>query len=206
MLVLIDESGDAGFKVARGSTSHFVIALVAFADTKEAESASAKIAELRARCRVKPEFKFSKSSDLVRDTFFKGISSFSFTARALIVDKERIYSPHLRTRPDRCYNYFLSQLLANDGGLLRGAIVKLDGSGSRQFRHALNAYLRQQLRTGEIGQFKFADSRRDNLIQLADMVAGAILRSCRADDRARPSRWRQMLQRAGRLRDVWEFR
>ncbi len=32
MLVLIDESGCAGFKIAKGSTRHFVVAMVTFTD------------------------------------------------------------------------------------------------------------------------------------------------------------------------------
>ncbi len=42
MLVLIDESGCPGFKLARASDPVFVIAMVIFDDFEEAESASAK--------------------------------------------------------------------------------------------------------------------------------------------------------------------
>ncbi|MBS0567106.1 MAG: DUF3800 domain-containing protein [Proteobacteria bacterium] len=205
MLVLIDESGDPAFKIAKGSTSHFVIALVAFDDFKEAERAAAAIADLRTRLHVKPEFKFAKSADPVRDAFFDEVCSFHFTARALVVDKAKVYSEHLRADADQFYNYFLQLLLKHDGGLLRGANVKLDGSGSKEFRQALNTYLRAQLREGQIGKFKFADSAGDDLIQLADMVAGAILRSYRGDDRKNAWRWRTALARAGRLGDVWDF-
>lgn len=206
MLVLIDESGDPAFKIARGSTTHFVVALVAFQDSKEAERASAAIADLRKRLRVKPEFKFAKCADIVRDSFFGEVCGFKFTARALVVEKARVYSGALRTDTERFYNYFLRQLLDHDSGLLQSATIKLDGSGSKGFRNAMTVYLRQQLRDGQVKKFKFADSRRDDLIQLADMVAGAILRSYRADDRKRAWRWRQQLSRAGRLGDVWDFR
>ena len=47
MLVLIDESGDPGFKLVRGSSSHFVIAMVVFDDFAEAERTSAAIGTLR---------------------------------------------------------------------------------------------------------------------------------------------------------------
>ena len=49
---------------------------------------------------------------------------------------------------------------------------------------------------------EFSDSSRDLLIQLADMVVGAIARSYRSD---RPDKdaWRRML--AKRIDDVWEF-
>jgi hypothetical protein len=206
VLVLIDESGDPAFKIARGSTTHFVIALAAFDDFAEAERASRRIAELRQQLRVKPEFKFAKTADPVRDAFFAEVCRFQFQVRALIVDKALIYQEALRTQTDVFYNYFLGQLLKHDNGLLQGARVKLDGSGSAAFRKALTSYLRQQAKAGQIKKFSFADSARDDLIQLADMCAGAILRSCRPDDRKHAWRWRQMLADAGRLEDVWDFR
>ncbi|MBI2315295.1 DUF3800 domain-containing protein [Candidatus Daviesbacteria bacterium] len=36
MLVFIDDSGDPGFKLDKGSTSHFIIACVIFEDDLEA--------------------------------------------------------------------------------------------------------------------------------------------------------------------------
>ena len=57
MLVLIDESGDAGFKLTRGSSSHFIVAMVIFDDFDEAERASAIIEAARTSLRIKPEFK-----------------------------------------------------------------------------------------------------------------------------------------------------
>lgn len=205
MLVLIDESGDPGFKIVRGSSSHFVVAMVVFDDNAEAERTSTAIANLRERLRVKPEFKFAKSADVVRDAFFASICTFNFTVRALVVDKAAIYSERLRETPDWFYNYFLRMMLAHDDGTLDGARVKIDGSGDREFRRSLTTYLRHQLQAGKIDSFRFADSSRDNLIQLADMVAGAILRSYR-DDRKTAGRWRQMLAHAGRLGNVWDFR
>jgi len=46
---------------------------------------------------------------------------------------------------------------------------------------------------------------RDNLIQLADMAAGAIARSYRLESRHNPRRWRQMLADADKIEDVWNF-
>ncbi len=204
--MLIDESGDPGFKLARGSSSHFVVAMVIFPDFAEAERASAAIGGLRERLRIKPEFKFSKSADPIRDQFFDGVGRFAFTVRALVVDKSVIYSDHLRETPERFYSYFLRLMMEHDGGALVGARVKVDGSGDREFKQALNAYLRRHLAAGKVNNVKFADSARDNLIQLADMAAGAILRSYTTADRSTPDRWRRMLERAGRLGDVWNFR
>lgn len=204
MLILIDESGDAGFKVAKGSTSHFVVVMVIFRDFQQAEATSRAIAEARERLRVKPEFRFNKCASSVRDAFFKAVQPFRFGVRALVVDKTRIYSESLREDKERFYNYFVKLLLKHDNGVLRGARVKIDGSGDLEFKRELGRYLRSQMSEAKLSGLRFADSRRDNLIQLADMVAGAIARSYRQDDRKDPSRWRHML--AGKIEDVWEFR
>lgn len=111
MLILIDESGDAGFKVAKGSSPYFVVAMVIFRDLQEAEKASAAIAHARERLNIKTEFKFNKCHPQVRDSFFEAVHSFSFTVRALVVDKARIYSEGLRENKERFYNYFVKTLL-----------------------------------------------------------------------------------------------
>ena len=203
MLILIDESGDAGFKVAKGSTPYFVVAMVIFRDLDEAERTSQVIAQARERLRVRPEFKFNKCANVVRDGFFEAVRSCRFTIRALVVDKALIYSEGLRDDKGRFYNYFVRMLLEHDNGALQGARVRIDGSGDREFKQELERYLRRQLDAGKLSSVKFAESHRNNLIQLADMAAGAIFRSYR-DDRKEAGRWRAML--ASKIEDVWEFR
>lgn len=204
MLVLIDESGDAGFKMARGSTPVFVVGMTIFHDFAEAERASAAIATARAALRVKPEFKFNKCSNDARDGFFQAVEPFKFRVRALVVRKELVYSENLRDSKERFYNFFVKLLLKHDDDMLSGARVKIDGSGDREFKRELASYLRKQLSAGKIKSVKFAESHRDNLIQLADMTTGAIARSYRKDERKFASRWRQMI--AAKIQDVWEFR
>lgn len=127
-----------------------------------------------------------------------------FMVRALVVEKARIYSDNLRENKARFYNYFVQMLLKHDNDLLQGARVKIDGSGDREFKRELERYLRQQCQAGKIASVKFAESHRDNLIQLADMAAGAIARSYREDDRKDADRWRRML--AAKIDDIWDFK
>lgn len=203
MLILIDESGDAGFKLAKGSTPHFFVVMVIFRDLREAEAASQAIGEAREALRIKPEFKFSKCSAQVRDGFFEAVRPFRFTVRALVVDKARIYSTDLRASADRFYSYFVRLLIRHDADLLAGARVKIDGRASHELRRDLARALREHQSVLKVANIKFADSHRDNLIQLADMAAGAIARSYRDDVRKDADRWREML--AGKLEEVWEF-
>ena len=64
MIIFIDDSGDPGFKLQKGSSSYFVIAFVLFDDPLEAERTSLAIKDLRRKLKASDyyEFKFNKKS------------------------------------------------------------------------------------------------------------------------------------------------
>lgn len=84
MLVYIDESGDAGLRVERGSSPVFVAAMVIFTDAENAAFTRRLIEGSAARRQHKGEFKFSKSRDIVRDQFFRAVAAAPFRLRAPI--------------------------------------------------------------------------------------------------------------------------
>lgn len=175
--------------------------MVVFDDRMEADLVDREIEGLREPTRQKAEFKFSKCHDNVRDTFCRTVAAYDFKIRAIVVRKERIHSEALKTSKELFYNYFVRSMLSNDGELLSDARIRIDESGDRRFKKELNSYIRRQL-AGRARNIRFVPSRGNNLIQLADMVAGAIHRSYR-DDRPNADRWRRQLRR--RIEDVWEF-
>ena len=205
MLVLIDESGCPGFKLAKGSTPYFVVGMIIFKEFAQAEMASKAIGELRQTLSINPEFKFSKTRPQVKDTFFEEVCKYDFEVRALVVNKTKIYSSKLRNDTDSFYNYFVKSLMQYDNDALSDASIKIDGSGDKEFKKALNAYLRKHIGQHKIKKFKFTDSRKDNLIQLADMVVGAIARKYN-DNRKDASRWLSLLQRKGKIKNIWDFK
>lgn len=202
MLVFIDESGDPGFKVAKGSSPVFVAAMVIFREHEHARRANEIVRRALVELDAAPEFKFNKTSHGVKDGFFARVRNCGFSVRAIVVRKETIYSKHLRTDKERFYNYFVRQMLTHDAGALQDAKVIIDGSGERAFRDALARYLRRCL-VRKLQDVRFGQSHRDTLLRLADMCVGAIARSYR-DDRNANWRWRQML--TPRIQDVWDFR
>jgi hypothetical protein len=197
MLVFVDESGCPGFKFTRGSNPIFGIGMVIFANDDAAETTTKKLGILRNKLRHKPEFKFSKSSDALRDAFFQGVADCPFTARALIVRKEVLDHERLRGHIDSFYSYFAKMLMARNSGNLQRAKVRMDGRGSREFQRDLGSYLRREL-GARIRDVKMSDSARDPLMQLADMCIGAITRAER--DRQGGGRWKQMIAR--RIEDI----
>lgn len=203
MLVFIDESGDSGFKLDKGSTPVFAVALAAFGSTEEAARCDSIIRDALKTLRVKPEFKFSKAHGKVRDAFFEAVIGCDFRVRALVVEKELIRSGRLRTNKEEFYQFFVKTMLRFDDGLLRDARVVIDGSGERTFRRDLKNHLVRHAAPGAIRDVRLKSSHGDPLVQLADMCVGAVARSYRAD-RGEPHRWRDMLK--PKLDDVWDFR
>lgn len=203
MLVFIDESGDAGFKVDHGSSPVFVAAMVIFPDGNAAAQTQDVIARSAARQVHKGEFKFSKTRQDVRDLFFDAVRGCPFTVRAIVVRKDQIYSAHLKSDKETFYEFFVKQMLRHDNDRLANAKVVIDGSGDREFRQNLSQAIRKRVRDGAVRSCKFSDSKNDALVQLADMCVGAIARSFR-EDRPDRRRWRDMLR--PRIDDVWIFR
>lgn len=202
MLVFIDESGDPGFKLAKGSSPIFVVALVAFKDVEQSQVATAAINDAAARAKLPTEFKFSKSRPEVRDAFFHAIMPLDFCIRAIVIEKEKIYSPLLRTDKDAFYSFFVKTMLKFDNGLLKNAKVVIDGSGEQAFKRELSSYLRKHTGENAIRKVTFSDSRNDRLVQMADMCTGAIARAYR-EHREDSKRWHEMLR--PRIEDIWRF-
>ncbi|MBY6047712.1 DUF3800 domain-containing protein [Vannielia litorea] len=205
MLVFIDESGDPGFKLAKGSSPNFVTTMVIFDDHEQAKSCQKAIYELMKALRVKPEFKFSKLYSPHRDTFFEVVGRYEFRTRSVVVQKELIYSDALRTVKESFYKFFVRNMLQHDGGALVDAKVVVDGSGDRAFKRAFRSYLRRHLDSNAVKKLELRDSVKDPLVQLADMTAGAIARSYNPE-RADSNRWRSTLRKNGQIENVWEFR
>jgi hypothetical protein len=203
MLVFIDESGDPGFKVSKGSSPLFVVSLVAFKKTENALLAQEAIAGLASFHKLSTEFKFSQSRDEIRDGFFQALKPIDFCVRAIVIQKEKVYSPHLRTDKEAFYAYFVKTMLKFDNGLLQNAKVVIDGSGDQTFKRELSRYLKRHTGPGAIRDVRFSNSKNDRLVQMADMCTGAIARSYRTD-RADARRWKDML--ADKIEDIWDFK
>lgn len=207
MLIFIDDSGDPGFKLDRGSTTHFVIAMVIFDDELEAEKTAVGIKEFKRKIKFDDsvEFKFSKTRDKIRKEFLETVNNFSFRVRCLIVDKSLIRSEELKANKNSFYGYFIKEALKNNNNTILNAKVRVDGSGDRLFRRNFFTYLRRELNSSEkkvMNNCKMIDSRTNVLIQMADMVAGSINR---ANSKIKKDcQYRNIIKR--HINDEWRFR
>lgn len=191
MLVFIDESGCSGFRFPQGSDPVFAVAMVIFTGSHAAAKTEAIIRRLHAKLGHRPEFKFSKCRDDVRDGFFAAVNDLPFSTRAVVVNKGTIGNSRLCEEHEAFYVYFVRELLRFSDDLLSQAKIRIDGSGNREFRRDLSRHLRGGAR-GKVRDLRMTDSARDPLTQLADMCVGAIARAYR--DRPQPDRWLKMLR------------
>lgn len=208
MLIFIDESGDPGFKVEKGSSKYFVVCLVIFDDVLDAEETALEIKKLRRSLnkRDKFEFKFNKCGREYRIRFLETVKNCRFRIRAIVFDKEKIYSLHLRGSKDSFYNYSVKTVLEHNNETISNAKVRLDGLGERTFRQSLTSYLRKNLNSKSkivMKNLKFQDSKDNVLIQLADMVAGTIRKSYDLETQDCGT-YLKIIKR--RIDDLWEFK
>ena len=175
-LIFIDDSGDPGFKLDHGSSRFFVIACVIFDNPISAEYTAASLKMLKEKLGWKQEreFKFHRANDKQKGLFFAAVKKHNFKIRAIVVDKNKISEPALK-KSESFYSYVVQKVL-NDYTGMNLARISLDGSGNRNFRKKSTTEIRQTINNGSrrMVEFRLVDSRDSVLIQLADMVAGAI--------------------------------
>lgn len=181
MLIFIDDSGDPGFKIEKGSSPVLVIVCVIFDDELEAEKTAVAIKELRRKLKKsdKFEFKFNKTNREFRLKFLQEVSHFKFRFRAIVFEKTKIKSDELKTSKQSFYNYAIKMVLKHNFGTIKGAKIRLDGHGDRIYKREVIRYLRKELNNREnkiFQKLQFVDSKSNVLIQLADMIAGSIHR------------------------------
>ncbi len=151
MLVFIDDSGDAGFKLEKGSSPIFVISCVIFKDELEAEKTAVAIKELKRELKFpdQTEFKFNRSQRVVREKFLYKTNSFDFKVRSLVINKTLIKNLELRRNKNSFYSYAIKLLLKHSGGTIIDAKIRIDGSGDRLFRRNFLTYLRKELNNAQ---------------------------------------------------------
>ncbi len=186
MLVFVDESGDAGFKIGRGSSTHFVVATVCFQDRRIADACDDAIGAFRTRIGLSDrfEFHFSQTRDDITLDLLREVSTFDFTFTACFIDKTSADQLAAQTSD----NHLLSDLVGTALCLLpelREAIVVIDGQMPKAVQSRIGRRLKELNRKRNfclIRKVKFRRSHGNNLLQMADAVSGAIFRSLTKHD------------------------
>lgn len=172
----LDDSGDPGLSGAKGSSSYFVLAMVQLAE----HAPLPQLEHLRRQFHFDPtfEFKLYKTKERHRLAFFETIRTIPFRVRSVVVDKSRLGEEFTRLSGEQLTIKFIARLvmriseldLANDTLIVDGTVPV--------FRHKLRVRLSQECRRlGRprlFGKIIGGDSNREDGLQVADMIVGAI--------------------------------
>lgn len=176
MLITVDDSGGPGLKPGKGVTSYFAIAAIYFATDADAEKAKRKIKKLKdeLRWKEKREFKFRKANAEVKTAFFKAVRNQNFTVSVVLLEKDKLDKKLFEKHPSKLYNAAILRAIQGLGVNLEQAHIYIDGEGGNNYRKKAKTFFRQNLPAGAMKELTYVDSVKDPLIQLADMVVGAI--------------------------------
>ncbi|MFZ5923030.1 MAG: DUF3800 domain-containing protein [Chloroflexota bacterium] len=171
----VDESGDPGLHSLKGAP-YFVLAMVQLPN----RDPIVEFAKVRRELRVSPtfEFHFHPMTDSQKRIFFSTLDTIPFRVRAAVFLKSQI-PPRLKGLSGTdILIHLVTELVLRASPLDIGDdVLVLDGA-AEPVRKALRVYLSDACkRTKRERPFKkivSGDSRTDDGLQLADMVAGAI--------------------------------
>ena len=170
MLIFIDESGDPGLKLDKGSSRFFTIALVVFEDRAEATACDQRIGSLKHELgwSEQSEFHFKRNSNHIREIFLRAVAHYNFFYYGIVINKDpRKLRGEKFNNKESFYKYACGLVFQNAQKKLRQAIVIVDKSGNLDFRNRLAHYLRKKI------------NRTDKTITQVKMQrSGVINRSC----------------------------
>ena len=115
----------------------------------------------------------------MREAFLKAVLPYQFFYYGIVVNKAELFGEGFKNK-ESFYKYACGLLFENAKEKLEKTTVVIDESGRKLFKYQLAKYLRSKINTTDkkyIKKVKMQDSKKNNLLQLADMISGAINRS-----------------------------
>ena len=210
MLAFVDESGDTGRKILNRSSRYFVVAVVVFRDNDAARSCDYAIERLRHSLNLpaRYEFHYAENPAKVKEAFLKAVSAHRFDYYTFVIDKATTDATSMETVfSEGMYEFAVRRVFEiAKPRLMRNISVTIDERGGKRFRNEIAAHLRNRIiddaGNALIGKLNMRRSSGDNLLQLADYVAGVTNRVLRGQTREVELRQRYLLSHEA-SREVW---
>nr|WP_304112376.1 DUF3800 domain-containing protein [Finegoldia magna] len=207
MYVFIDDSGDAGVKFNRGSSTHLVMAACVVPNDSALIDIQRVMSRMPRHLKTAGEFKHSKMKASHKEEFFRALESMNFHVRTIIVDKRELKSGFLREHANEMKSYFIKQLLTHTWGQIENAQILIDGADLRAFGVKSTQYLLSQINSEEVPvalEIACRDSKEELGLQLADMVAGTIMSGITKGIKVtKTESWQQVRKRAYHPKGNW---
>lgn len=192
-IAVFDESGDPGVRKLCLETSnpsrYFSVAAVLFSEPNHASACEQRIIALREELSLprNHEFHFTSAGKRNRRRFLEAVAILPFSYAVATIDKTRLQGNSWNKKMNVVQKAALLALEVIKPRL-ENARVFIDKSSDKQFDRELCSYLKKQAGLVEgRPRIKVAapyDSAKHNLIQMVDMVCGAVVRCYKAGDEA----------------------
>ena len=172
----LDESGDPGLDGQASSSSHFALAMVQLPE----RAPLAELARVRRALHLRPnfEFKYHKTTSEQKRVFFQAARSLSYHVRAVVIDKYESQGQFVgMSGQDRTSTLIVDLAMRAFELDIADDVLVIDGATRaflRTLRVGLSKKCRRLDRVRPFGTIVGGDSRREDGLQLADMVAGAV--------------------------------
>ncbi len=179
-----DEAGDVSFAFEQGASRYFVVAMIATSSPDALRQALANVRQ-RSGLGAHYEFRFhSLSSAKLRQRVLTTLAEADFESWAIIADKTTLPDSFKVMRRLDFYIYFVTELIRLIPPEKREeATLILDEFGSaEQVRRQLRRFMIVRAIPRHFKRVQVRRSRSEPLIQVADLVAGSILRRDTKDD------------------------
>lgn len=173
-----DESGDVSLKFGKGASRYFVISVVA---TQSPDSLRAALESLRKDLELanRYEFGFHKLASVkLRDKVFTALSEMDFDVWAIIVDKAVLGEAFKAMTGLEFYLFFVAELiqLIPEGKRAGGTLILDEFGYPDKTKDELKRILKARNITHGFRRISLRRSQSEPLIQIADLIAGAIWR------------------------------
>jgi len=173
-----DEAGDVSFNFGKGASRYFVMAVIA---TTEPQTLRQNLAEARTEFGLPAAYEFSfnsLSSAQLRRGVFQSLQRADFDAWALIVDKTILSEPFGSMRRLDFYLFFITELLQSIPAELRekATLILDEFGGEPDLPLEFRRFMKRRNIPRHFSRVLTKRSKSEPLIQVADLVAGAVLR------------------------------
>jgi Protein of unknown function (DUF3800) len=197
-----DESGDVSYAFGKGASRYFVVAVIGTTQTQVLRQV---LAETRRSLNLRDDYEFGfntmAASTKLRQRVFAALRQADFEAWALVADKTSLPDVFRGMRRLDFYLYFVTELLEVIPAEKReGATLILDEFGGEPaLPLELRRYMKRRGIPRRFSRVLTKRSKSEPLIQVADLVAGAVFRR---DSRGDADAYDSL---AGKLRRVVEY-
>lgn len=173
-----DESGDVSFNSSKGASRYFVATVIA---TQFPDNLRALLEKLRRDSKLPERYEFGYhrlSSEQLRKRVFSTLASAEFEVWAILVDKVILSEAFKAMSGLDFYLYFVSELICQIPDQKRaGGTLILDEFGyPDQTKDELRRIMKARNINHKFSRISIRRSQSEPLIQIADLIAGAIWR------------------------------